>query len=64
MSGMRIVSATIVLLALALSAGPRLTLALEDANDPAPRRFALTAQIAGQCAGLIISWSARAGRAR
>lgn len=45
-------------LALAV-ASPRLTLAFEDAADPNPRRFAMTAEIAGRCAGLVISWSER-----
>lgn len=40
-------------------ASPRLTLAFEDAHDPNPRRFAVTAEIAGRCAGLVISWSER-----
>lgn len=38
---------------------PRLHLAFEDRGDPRPRQFALTGQIAGTCAGLIISWSQR-----
>ncbi len=60
----RIGLAAMAVLALLFSVGPRLTLAFEDANDPSPRRFAMTAQIAGQCAGLIISWSERVNRAR
>ncbi|KPF75824.1 hypothetical protein IP88_06940 [alpha proteobacterium AAP81b] len=41
------------------AASPRLTLAFEDAGDPAPHRFAMTAEVAGRCAGLVISWSER-----
>jgi hypothetical protein len=60
MEGTRLRLAVLVVAAAILSTSPRLSLAFEDADDPAPRRFAMTAQVAGQCAGLIISWSVRA----
>jgi len=53
-----VLATTAGLLAL-FAAGPRLTLAFERAGDPAPHRLAMTAEIAGQAAGLIISWSER-----
>lgn len=40
-----------------VAAEPQLTLALEQAGDPRPQRFALTGQIMGKALGLVISWS-------
>jgi hypothetical protein len=42
-----------------VAAQPRLTIALERADDFNPRRFALTGEVMGRVMGLVISWSAK-----
>lgn len=51
--------ATLAALGALVAAQPRLHLAFEDRDDPRPRQLALQGQVAGQCLGLVISWTAR-----
>jgi hypothetical protein len=41
-----------------VTAQPRLHIAMENLDDPNPRRFALTGELMGKVLGVVISWSA------
>ena len=58
----RLIFGAAVLGLLMLTAGPqRLHLALEDRGDPRPRQVAISAEVAGLCLALIVSWTQRTG---
>ncbi|WP_164156979.1 hypothetical protein [Sandarakinorhabdus rubra] len=46
-----------LILVAVLVAQPRLTIALEHAQDVSPRGFAMTGEVMGRTLGLMISWS-------